>query len=191
MTLSLVPTGWVRCETATPPMSEMGLGCVKTCLSRECAELFSLISSFDGDCQRYSFLIQRYRQTFYAEVRRRSFHTAWVIGRHGGMVAGCPPLSAQRTHCINCAAMTTVQSSIDLVGAAVRPLTGCERVSRARIKRIDIALSRQAGSRLQALGHRLLKSPRAPKSSKPKCASWLHSPTSGTKSTNRRYQASS
>src|SRR5256885_15618905 len=33
-------------------------GCVKTCTSRECAELFSLFSSFDGDCQSGSFLIQ-------------------------------------------------------------------------------------------------------------------------------------
>src|SRR5258707_8934684 len=42
-------------------MSGSGPGCVKTCTSRECAELFSLFSSFDGDCQRSSFLIQRNR----------------------------------------------------------------------------------------------------------------------------------
>jgi hypothetical protein len=36
-------------------------GCVKTCTSRECAELFSLFSSFDGDCQSGSSVIQRYR----------------------------------------------------------------------------------------------------------------------------------
>src|SRR5712664_10996 len=36
-------------------------GCVKTCTSRECAELFSFFSSFDGDCQSGSFLIQRNR----------------------------------------------------------------------------------------------------------------------------------
>src|SRR5258707_641866 len=34
---------------------------VKTCTSRECAELFSLFSSFDGDSQSGSFLIQRNR----------------------------------------------------------------------------------------------------------------------------------
>ena len=34
-------------------------GCVKTCTSRECTELFSLFSSFDDDCQSGSFLIQR------------------------------------------------------------------------------------------------------------------------------------
>src|SRR5882724_8319180 len=42
-------------------MSESDPGCVKTCTSRECAELFSLFSSFDGDCQSGSFLIQRNR----------------------------------------------------------------------------------------------------------------------------------
>src|SRR5258706_1363055 len=41
--------------------SGVGPGCVKTCTSRECAELFSLFSSFDGDCQSGSFLIQRNR----------------------------------------------------------------------------------------------------------------------------------
>src|SRR6266571_4096323 len=41
--------------------SQFDPGCVKTCTSRECAELFSLFSSFDGDCQSGSFLIQRNR----------------------------------------------------------------------------------------------------------------------------------
>jgi len=36
-------------------------GCVKTCTSRECTELFSLFSSFDGDFQSGSFVIQRNR----------------------------------------------------------------------------------------------------------------------------------
>ena len=43
------------------PMSAPGPGCVKTCMSRECAELFSLFPSFDGVCQSYSFLIHRNR----------------------------------------------------------------------------------------------------------------------------------
>jgi hypothetical protein len=34
---------------------------VKTRTSRECAEFLSLFSSFDGDCQSGSFLIQRNR----------------------------------------------------------------------------------------------------------------------------------
>ena len=38
-----------------------GPGCVKTCASRECAELFSPFSSFDCDCQCCSFPIQRNR----------------------------------------------------------------------------------------------------------------------------------
>src|SRR5258705_7732166 len=42
-------------------MTALGPGCVKTCTSRECAELFSLFSSFDGDCESGSFLIQRNR----------------------------------------------------------------------------------------------------------------------------------
>src|SRR5258705_5763134 len=42
-------------------MSQLGRGCVKPCTSRECAELFSFFSSFDGDCQSGSFLIQRNR----------------------------------------------------------------------------------------------------------------------------------
>src|SRR5258705_9002002 len=42
-------------------MSASGPGCVKTCTSRECAELFSFFSFFDGDCQSGSFLIQRNR----------------------------------------------------------------------------------------------------------------------------------
>jgi len=43
------------------PRSPFDPGCVKTCTSRECAELFSFFSPFDGDCQSGSFLIQRNR----------------------------------------------------------------------------------------------------------------------------------
>jgi hypothetical protein len=46
---------------AFPAKSEMGPGCVKTCASRECAELFSPLSPFDRDCQCCSFPIQRNR----------------------------------------------------------------------------------------------------------------------------------
>src|SRR3984893_13776892 len=41
----------------TSPASD----CVKTCASRECAELFSPLPPFDCDCQRCSFPIQRNR----------------------------------------------------------------------------------------------------------------------------------
>src|SRR6266702_3751800 len=51
----------VSLRQRTRRMSAMGPGCVKRCTSRECAELFSLFSSFDGDCQSGSFLIQRNR----------------------------------------------------------------------------------------------------------------------------------
>ena len=37
-------------------MSGCGTACVKTCASRECAELFSPFSCFDCDCQCCSFL---------------------------------------------------------------------------------------------------------------------------------------
>jgi hypothetical protein len=46
---------------ATSDVRFGGPGCVKTCTSRECAELFSLFSSFDGDCQSGSSVIQRNR----------------------------------------------------------------------------------------------------------------------------------
>src|ERR1039457_175498 len=39
----------------------MGPGCVKTCTSRECAELFSLLSSPDSGCQHYWFSNRRKR----------------------------------------------------------------------------------------------------------------------------------
>jgi hypothetical protein len=42
-------------------MSVLCPGCVKTCASRERAELFSPSSSFDRDCQCASFPIQRNR----------------------------------------------------------------------------------------------------------------------------------
>jgi len=41
-----------------PAMSGWGPGCVKTCASSECAELFSPLSSFDYNCQYCSFPIQ-------------------------------------------------------------------------------------------------------------------------------------
>src|SRR6266436_1676466 len=41
--------------------SESDLGCVKTCASRECAELFTPLSALDRDCQCCCFPIQRNR----------------------------------------------------------------------------------------------------------------------------------
>src|SRR5216117_2774320 len=54
--LGVKPTSRLNART-----SHFDPGCVKTRTSRECAELFSLFSSFDGDCQSGSFLIQRNR----------------------------------------------------------------------------------------------------------------------------------
>jgi hypothetical protein len=47
----------------TGPSSNVAFdpGCVKTCASRECAELFSLLSPFECDCQCCTFPIQRNR----------------------------------------------------------------------------------------------------------------------------------
>jgi hypothetical protein len=54
-------------------MSETGPACVKTCPSRECAELFSLFSSFDGDRQGGSFVIERNRDK--RQTRKSSWPT--------------------------------------------------------------------------------------------------------------------
>ena len=42
-------------------MSPLGLGCVKTCTRKECAELFSLLASPDSGRQRYWFSNRRNR----------------------------------------------------------------------------------------------------------------------------------
>src|ERR1700730_12022266 len=54
---------WVQSGKHTLPLSFSGFdsGCVKTCTRGECAELFSLFSSFDGARQSGSFLIRRNR----------------------------------------------------------------------------------------------------------------------------------
>src|ERR1022692_2930578 len=54
-------SGVKRKSNLGPVRSAFDPGCVKTCMSRECTELFSLFPSFDGDCQSYSFLIHRNR----------------------------------------------------------------------------------------------------------------------------------
>jgi hypothetical protein len=70
-----------------------GAGCVKTCPSRECAELFSLFSSFDGDRQGGSFVIERNR----GKLSTRKFdvgvfHTGWTqTGREPQTVGVATP----------------------------------------------------------------------------------------------------
>src|SRR6266403_5280374 len=76
--------------------------CGKTCTSRECAELFSLFSSFDGDCQSGSFLIRRNRDRLstrkpdvgvftqsvpIADIRRGCSHS---IGKPHTVQRACP-----------------------------------------------------------------------------------------------------
>src|ERR1019366_3502111 len=53
--------GVIRTWRGRPNSVEIDPGCLKTCMSRECTELFSLFPPFDGDCQSYSFLIYRNR----------------------------------------------------------------------------------------------------------------------------------
>jgi len=62
--------------------SGLGPGCVETFTSPECEELFSLLSSPNGNCQRCWFSNpQKSRRNFYAQIERRSFHTAWTHSR--------------------------------------------------------------------------------------------------------------
>src|SRR6266566_1876541 len=61
------------------PMSELGPGCVKTRLSQGRAELFSQLPSPNRSCQCNRFsTTTKSRRKFYAQVQRRSFHTAWT-----------------------------------------------------------------------------------------------------------------
>jgi len=60
-------------------MSALGPGCVKTRLSQGRAELFSQLPSPSRSCQCNRFsTTTKSRRKFYAQVQRRSFHTAWV-----------------------------------------------------------------------------------------------------------------
>src|SRR5712691_13500255 len=54
-------------------------GCVKTRLSQGRAELFSQLPSPNRSCQCNRFsTTTKSRRKFYAQVQRRSFHTAWT-----------------------------------------------------------------------------------------------------------------
>jgi hypothetical protein len=70
------------------PPSAIVPGCVKTCTSSECAELFSLFSSFDGDCQSGSFVIQRNRD----KTSTRKFDVG--VFTQPGSFAGAPGSTA-------------------------------------------------------------------------------------------------
>ena len=59
---------------------ENDLGCVKTCPREQRAELFSLLSFLDSAHQHcYFFILQKSRQTFYAQIQFWSFHTAKTL----------------------------------------------------------------------------------------------------------------
>src|SRR5882762_4312828 len=73
----------------------MGPGCVKTCTSLECPELFSQLPSSDRSCQcKLVSTATKSRWKFYAQVGRRSFHTVWVKMRRtqwSKCPSGLPP----------------------------------------------------------------------------------------------------
>ena len=65
--------------TGGSQLSGLAPGCVKTRLSQGRAELFSQLPSPNRSCQcnRFSTTMKS-RRKFYAQVQRRSFHTAWL-----------------------------------------------------------------------------------------------------------------
>src|SRR5712671_5724795 len=79
-------------------MSATGPGCVKTRLSQGRAELFSQLPSPNRSCQCNRFsTTTKSRRKFYAQVQRRSFHTAWVINGPGGPEIRLPLYPRKRT----------------------------------------------------------------------------------------------
>src|SRR6266478_4359898 len=73
-------------------------GCVKTRLSQGRAELFSQLPSPNRSCQCNRFsTTTKSRRKFYAQVQRRSFHTAWVKNGSRGLAAGCLLCPRERT----------------------------------------------------------------------------------------------
>jgi hypothetical protein len=73
-----------RTKSSCCLMSALDPGCVKTSTNRECAELFSLFSYFDGDCQSRSFVIQRNRD----KLSTRKFGVG--VFTQPGPLAGIP-----------------------------------------------------------------------------------------------------
>src|SRR5260370_35060046 len=79
-------------------MSAAGPGCVKTRLSQGRAELFSQLPSPNRSCQCNRFsTTTKSRRKFYAQVQRRSFHTAWVRLGHCDLAEGCPFCPQEQT----------------------------------------------------------------------------------------------
>src|ERR1700720_3544218 len=89
-------------------MSASGPGCVKTSIRGECAELFSLFSSFDDACQSGYLLIQRNRDK--SSTRKFEPGVFKQPGSKGEILAAsrCFPLWPQQ------------RTSLDRVGMSVR-----------------------------------------------------------------------
>src|SRR6267378_4334434 len=101
-------------------MSASGPACVKTCPSRECAELFSLFSSFDGDRQGGSFVIERNRDKLstrkfdvgvftqagsLADLDRRTLNVRFTLNSgHLPARLSCPFCANRRHHSITSSA---------------------------------------------------------------------------------------
>jgi hypothetical protein len=60
----------------------MGPARVKTCASHESVEPVSLLPSSDSRRQFLVFRLTKLRRTFYEQIERASFRTAWVNSRH-------------------------------------------------------------------------------------------------------------
>jgi hypothetical protein len=87
-------------------MSELGPAYVKTCASRECAELFSPFSSFDCDCQCCSFPIQRNRD----KLSTRKFDVG--VFTQAGSKAELAPLERHFRFCPTIGGPSTALASI-------------------------------------------------------------------------------
>jgi hypothetical protein len=109
-------------------MSASGPGCVKTCTSRGCAELFSLFSSFDGDCQSGSFVIQRNRDKL--STRKFDVGVFTQAGSKGEMLAAsrCFPLFPQQ------------RTSLNRVGMSVR----CQQETHAPQQKASYSITSSA-----------------------------------------------
>jgi len=79
-------------------MSEMGLGRVKTCTGKECAEfVFSIGFSRQWSPALLVSKSTKSRWNFYKKIPRGSFHTAWV--KNGSVLAytACPFYPQEQT----------------------------------------------------------------------------------------------
>src|ERR1035437_10624622 len=102
-----------RSILARDGLSAFDRGCVKTCMSQECAELFSLLSSPDSGCQHFWFSNRRKRDDI--STRKLKFGVFTQPGTKAdnrrfwrGMVC---PLMTQQRHWLCTAAMDLMSVS--------------------------------------------------------------------------------